>query len=73
MADIHQVISLGIGTPSGITEFLTFGLQMGAAVALYTVDADVMIRIVADGDVAMRMTADGTAAIRITADGDVEL
>jgi len=31
MADINQVISLGIGTPSGIPEFLTFGLQIGAA------------------------------------------
>lgn len=30
MADINQVISLGIGTPAGIPEFLTFGLQIGA-------------------------------------------
>jgi len=29
MADINQVITLGIGTPSGIKEFLTFGLQLG--------------------------------------------
>ena len=28
MADINQVITLGIGTPSGIPEFLTFGLQI---------------------------------------------
>ena len=32
MADINQVITLGIGTPSGITEFLTFGLQIGEGV-----------------------------------------
>ncbi len=32
MADINQVITLGIGTPSGIKEFLTFGLQIGAGV-----------------------------------------
>lgn len=31
MADINQVITLGIGTPSGIKEFLTFGLQIGVA------------------------------------------
>jgi hypothetical protein len=30
MADINQVITLGIGTPGGIKEFLTFGLQIGA-------------------------------------------
>ena len=32
MADIHQTISLGIGSPSGVPEFLTFGLQIGAVV-----------------------------------------
>ena len=73
MAKIHQVISLGVGSPSGIPEFLTFGLQIGAALALYTLDADVAIRITADDNVAIRMTADGNAAVRITADGDVEL
>jgi hypothetical protein len=47
MADINQVISLGIGAPSGIPEFLTLGLQIGAAVDitahaknLFTVDAE---------------------------------
>ena len=73
MADINQVISLGIGSPAGIPEFLTFGLQIGAALALYTLDADVAIRMTADGSTAIRITADGNAAIRITADGDVEL
>ena len=32
MADINHVISLGIGSPAGIPEFLTFGLQIGEAV-----------------------------------------
>lgn len=32
MADINQVITLGIGTPAGIKEFLTFGLQIGTGV-----------------------------------------
>jgi len=31
MAVINQVITLGIGTPAGIKEFLTFGLQLGIA------------------------------------------
>jgi len=34
MADINHVISLGIGSPAGIPEFLTFGLQIGAAVVV---------------------------------------
>lgn len=34
MADINQVITLGIGTPAGVQEFLTFGLQIGSAVEL---------------------------------------
>ena len=33
MADINHVISLGIGSPAAIPEFLTFGLQIGAAAA----------------------------------------
>lgn len=36
MADINQVITLGIGTPAGIKEFLTFGLQIGVAVVVQT-------------------------------------
>jgi hypothetical protein len=32
MADINQIITLGIGTPGGIKEFLTFGLQIGEGV-----------------------------------------
>jgi hypothetical protein len=31
VADINHVISLGIGSPAAIQEFLTFGLQQGAA------------------------------------------
>ena len=75
MADINQVISLGIGSPSGIPEFLTFGLQIGAAVVdtLYIVDGDVPIRITALDDVAIRTIASGNAAIRIIGSGDVEL
>lgn len=30
MSDINQVISLGIGSPAAIQEFLTLGLQQGA-------------------------------------------
>jgi hypothetical protein len=73
MADINQVITLGIGTPAGIPEFLTFGLQIGAASALYTVDGNVAIRMTGDGNVAVRMTGDGNAAIRTTADENIEV
>ena len=34
MADIHHTISLGIGTPAGIPEFLLFGLQTAPELAL---------------------------------------
>lgn len=34
----ESIITLGIGSPAGITEFLLFGLQPGAAVALDTVN-----------------------------------
>lgn len=33
MADINHLISLGLGSPAGIQEFLTFGLQIGEAAA----------------------------------------
>ena len=36
MADINQTITLGIGTPAGVPEFLTFGLQIGVVVAVTT-------------------------------------
>lgn len=36
MADINQTITLGIGTPAGIPEFLLFGLQIGAVVEVET-------------------------------------
>ena len=41
MADINATISLGIGSPAGIQEFLTFGLQQeigSSAVNFATVD-----------------------------------
>jgi len=34
--DINQVISLGIGSPAAIQEFLTFGLQQETAAAADT-------------------------------------
>jgi hypothetical protein len=34
MADIHQITTLGIGTPAGIPEFLLFGLQPAPEPAL---------------------------------------
>ena len=34
MADINQTITLGIGTPAGVPEFLLFGLQVAPETAL---------------------------------------
>lgn len=40
MADINQIITLGIGTPGGIKEFLTLGLQIGAEASVWTKQPD---------------------------------
>lgn len=37
MADINEVISLGLGSPSSVKAFLLLGLQIGAAVGPVTV------------------------------------
>lgn len=39
MADINQLISLGIGSPAGLQEFLTYGLQQAAGGSDTTPDA----------------------------------
>ena len=44
MADINQVITLGVGTPSGILEFLTFGLQIAQPLVLFFGNMDLPIR-----------------------------
>lgn len=33
MAAINQIITLGIGTPSGVPPFITFGFQLGSSTA----------------------------------------
>lgn len=40
MADVSELITLGIGTPSSIPYFLTFGLGLGAPVVPPVVDDD---------------------------------
>jgi hypothetical protein len=35
MANINHIISLGIGSPAAIQEFLTFGLQQGTGGAVF--------------------------------------
>jgi hypothetical protein len=49
MSDINQVITLGIGTPAGVPEFLTLGLQIGAAVAVPITPDDRIFTVAADG------------------------
>ena len=57
MADINQVITLGIGTPSGIPEFLTFGLQIAQPPVYLIVSSIVKIRALASMAVKVRSTA----------------
>jgi hypothetical protein len=73
MADINHTITLGIGTPGAIKEFLTFGLQIGTATEGTILTGDVAIRQTATGNAAIRQTATGNAAIRQTGTGDVDL
>jgi hypothetical protein len=40
MADINHIITLGIGTPGAILEFITVGLQIGAPPAYTPAPAD---------------------------------
>lgn len=42
MADINQVITWGIGTPAGIPEFLTLGLQIGEEAVTYLLDVAIV-------------------------------
>ena len=73
MADINHVITLGIGTPGAIPEFLTFGLQIGAAEEGTLLTGNVAIRQTATGNTAVRLTGSGNVAIRQTGTGEVNL
>lgn len=42
MADINHTISLGIGSPAAIPEFITFGLQIGEALEAYDTAASIL-------------------------------
>ena len=64
MANINQLITLGIGTPSGIKEFLTFGLQIDVLVTPTTV-----FTVTLDGRAAQTFTLPGFAAHTHTLDG----
>lgn len=63
MADINHVISLGIGSPAAIQEFLTFGLQQGATVAVPDVDDPGTSQAAAEA----LITGDGLVAAVVTA------
>lgn len=56
MAAIHDLITLGIGTPGGVPQFLTFGLGSATSVTI-SPTADYVIRVRAD-DVVVRVMAD---------------
>jgi hypothetical protein len=72
MADINHVISLGIGSPAGIPEFLTLGLQI-SSIELLVLSASVEMRETAINTVSLRETASGEVALRQTASGEVEI
>ena len=61
MANINQVITLGIGDPSGIKEFLTFGLQIGEAAeplfSIHFIDTD-STRVILDSVLFSRVYLD---------------
>lgn len=72
MAAINQIITLGIGTPSGVPPFITFGFQLGSSVATVPdvvglAEAAAILSIEGDGFVAASQYAyDG-----VVASGDV--
>ncbi len=67
MADINQIITLGIGPPSGIPEFLTLGLQISAAVA---VTPAVTLTLALDSESAHSITLDSESAHSFTRDSE---
>lgn len=73
MANVSHIITLGIGTPSGIAEFLTLGLQIGEESVGNMLSDNVAMRFIAGGDIAVRTVASGNSSIRITASGDTEI
>ena len=61
MAEINQTITLGIGTPSGISEFLLFGLQLGVEIVGLT--GKLVIYSALDGVNTLSPYLDGAVAI----------
>jgi len=71
MADINQIITLGIGTPSDIPHFVLFGLSPTGPVASVDASPDYLISVRADvGTVSVRPDV---ATINVRPDvGEVE-
>ncbi len=70
MADINHVISLGIGSPAAIPEFLTFGLQIAADVssnALFITAANVSMET--GGATAAAMEIGGVSGVSVETGG----
>lgn len=61
MSDINHTITLGIGTPAGISEFLLFGLQLGVEIAGLT------------GRLVLYSALDGVNTLAPYLDGDVAI
>lgn len=57
MADVHHVISLGIGSPADIPHFTLFGLSPTGPVAVLDASADIIVLCCPD-DLVVRVPPD---------------
>ena len=73
MADINHVITLGIGTPSGITEFITFGLQIGAAADPVPYDATITLHPLYDMNIKAHPSISMSAKTHLIFDATVTI
>lgn len=75
MADISQLITLGIGDPAGIPEFLTLGLQIGSVVPVSgtrTVSVTLSTRVSDSQTMKTGVSASPTLSARVAASQSVE-
>lgn len=70
MADVNQLLTLGIGTPADIAHFVLVGLSPNNVIAP-DATADIVVRVRAD-DLVVRVAADDYV-VRVRADDPVVL
>jgi hypothetical protein len=72
VANVHHVISLGIGSPADIPHFILFGLSPTGAVAVIAATADMVIQVRSDSTRITVRRDVGTIQVRPDV-GDIEL